>query len=155
MSYFVQLLETGHQNDYGVQNYSGTDIPANYLVMVDTTYYLGNSSSPVGPADGIGVALPSGSGVRCIGVTLEIIKASAAGAGTAGNGGRVRFFGPQAVMLATAAIAINAQVMADGTTAGLVKTYTSSAVILGIALSQASTAQDQILIMLSTGCVAV
>ncbi len=155
MSYFVQFSETGHANDYAFQNYTGTDIPANYLVQVDTTYYLGPSSTPTGPGDGVGVMLPSGLGVRCIGVTLEVIRANSSGAGYAGLAGRVRCFGPLAVGIATAAIAINAQVEADSGTAGLVKTYTSAAVVLGIALSQAQTALDQILIMLSAGQVAV
>ena len=72
-------------------------------------------------------------------------------AGTPHTAGRVRFFGPLAVCIATAAINVNAQVMADNGTAGYVKTYASSAVVLGIALTPAGAAGDQILVMLSAG----
>ena len=146
----LQIAENGYDIDLPAANYTGTDIPANYLVQVDTTYY--NSASQT--IDGVGVALPTGSGVRCVGVTLEIIKAGSA-AGTPNTAGRVRFFGPLAVCIATAAINVNAQVMADNGTAGYVKTYASSAVVLGIALTQAGAAGDQILVMLSAGQVAV
>jgi hypothetical protein len=150
MALNLQIAENGYDLDMPVANYSGTDIPANFLVQIDTTYY--NSASQT--IDGLGVILPSGGGVRCVGVTLEIIKAGAA-AGTPGTAGRVRFFGPLAVCIATAAINVNAQVMADNTTPGNVKTYASAAVVLGIALTQAGAAGDQILVMLSAGQVAV
>jgi hypothetical protein len=144
-SLVLQLAENGHANDYPFLNYSGTDIPANTLVTVDTTYYIHSSNVQ----DGIGVvpAAPAADGAMAIGVTLEIIKAGGA-AGTPGTAGRVRCLGPIAVVAATGTVAIGASVMADHTNPGNVKTYTSALYQVGVALTAADTTLDQIYVML-------
>lgn len=144
----IQLAENGHANDFPFQNYTGTDIPPNTLVAVDTTYYVHSTNTQ----DGIGVipAAPSADGSAAIGVTLVTIKAGS-GAGVAGEAGRVRCLGPLAVVTATGTVAIGAAVMADHTNPGNVKTYTSALYQVGIALTAADTTLDQIVIMLFGG----
>ena len=147
-AYTVQIPELVYELDAPFVNYSGTDIPANYLVAVDTTYYLGPTPTPTGPADGVGIVLPSGAGVKVIGVTLEIIKAGASGVGYAGLPGRVRCFGPIAPFFCTGAITVGSLLEADGTTVGYVKAYSGPAFQIGIALNATGATGDQLQVLM-------
>jgi hypothetical protein len=144
MSFQVQLAENGHANDFPFQNYTGTDIPANTLVALDTNNLFG----PTNVNDGIGVMLPGAAGAKVLGITLTVIKAGAAGAGFGDMAGRVRCFGPIAVAIATGAITGGSLVEADNATPGNVKVYAGPAYQAGIALSSSGATGDQIFVML-------
>lgn len=110
-------------------NASGTDIPANTAVIVDSTNTMNNSAST--PQTAIAVALPAtgGNPSLCIGITASVIPA----------GGNGIVAGPGQIQPAVADGVITAGNICDasptGGKAGMVKAHTSGQPSIGIALA--------------------
>src|SRR5690242_14198830 len=101
MTIQLQLSDTPAGTDFAFLNLTGTDIPAGCAVGVDTAHVISAANQT---QQGIAVALPSADGGTVIGVAMETLKN--------GQPGRVRCFGPIAIMTADGAITGNGYVMA-------------------------------------------
>ncbi len=121
---YDQLAQTPLASDETFKNYSGSDIPANTAVALDTTNYVGDSLGTTIP----GIILPAtgGNPSLCVGITMDKIKA--------GQVGRVRPLGT-AYAIANGTITPGQTVDADVTTAGRILAHTAAKASLGQARS--------------------
>ena len=142
MALNAQLANTPSGEDYAFKNYTGSDIPANVAVSVDTT--AANVISPTNLVDAIGVIPVAASGNPVVGVTMEIIPA--------GRVGRVRC-GGVAPMFADGAITAGTFVDASAaaTKVGYAKVHVAAASTLGMALSTATADGDPVLVLIAQG----
>lgn len=126
MALQFQLAKTPLPSDLPFFNYSGTDIPADVAVSIDTVNVLGNAG-----VSGIGIVPVAATGNVTIGVTQTVIKA--------GSSGPVRTCG---IAVTTADGAITAGTVVDASAAaskvGFAKAHTAAKAQLGIALSTAA-----------------
>lgn len=121
----MQVASQWLASDIPVYNYSSsTDIAANTVVAVDATNTVNNGTTNTG----IGIVLPStgGNPTLCIGVTVEVVKAS--------QTGRVRTVGGIATVVCDGAVTANTIVDASASVAGRVAAHTAGKNSIGIAL---------------------
>ncbi len=143
MTDFLQISEQASPLDYTFANLQAADIPAYSLVVVDAA----NALSVNNVVDYIAVKQSNTAGAAVIGITMETLRGTTFTGGPAGLG-RVRLIGPVGKAIASAAITAGAVVMNDNTGNGSVVTQTAGKAQIGIALSSAINANDEVAIVL-------
>jgi predicted RecA/RadA family phage recombinase len=129
MAFFqIPRIPVNPDGTVSMYNYSGTDIPAALVVAFDSTN-LPDPTSATGKA-GYGCTLPGADGAYLVGVTIETIKAGAAG--------RVMVDGVAPVTVNSSAGVTAGQVLMAENATGCVKTQTSGHAQIGQAWGTAA-----------------